>query len=203
MLIKVKRELTETEVLGPQNKGIVNPTLDERQKELLREYRMDAKLDPRIGLQFTPESDLPWLRPDTVKINLGTYRNFTTPGWFNVAGENEERRDFNLPLDQLKLQAESIDFIYAPFIINELIAPVNMLRMWRDSLKPHGILALVISDRDELIRQGRKFDRARFSKTELAHAIEDAGFSDWREIDFRAFDLCGNDSANVGFFAER
>jgi hypothetical protein len=203
MLIKVKRELSETEALGQQNRGIVNPALTEDQKALLYEYRMDAKLDPRIGLQFTPESDLPWLRPDTVKINLGTYRNFTTPGWFNVAGENEERRDFNLPLDQLKLQAESIDFIYAPFIINELIAPVNMLRMWRDSLKPHGVLALVISDRDELIRQGRKFDRARFSKTELAHAIEDAGFSDWREIDFRAFDLCGNDSANVGFFAER
>lgn len=203
MLLKIKRELSEAEALGPQNKGIVNPTLDEKQKNLLYEFRMDAKLDPRIGLQFTPESDLPWLTPSTVKINLGTYRDFTTTGWFNIAGENDERRDFNLPLDQLKLQPESIDFIYAPYILDGLIAPVNMLRLWRDSLKPHGVVAVVVSDRDELIRQGRKFEAARFNKTELAHAIEDAGFSDWAEIDFRAFDLCGNDSANVGFFAEK
>ena len=203
MLLKIKRELTETEALGPQNKGIVNPTLDERQKELLREYRMDAKLDPRVGLQFTPEPDLPWLRFDTVKLNLGTYREFTTPGWINVAGLNDERRDFNLPMDELNLQPSCVDFLYAPYILDSLLAPLNTLRRWRDMLKPHGVLAVVVSDRDELIRQGRRFEQARFNKTELAHLIEDAGYSDWREIDFRTFDLCGNDSANVGFFAEK
>jgi hypothetical protein len=143
------------------------------------------------------------LRFDTVKLNLGTYREFTTPGWINVAGLNDERRDFNLPMDELSLQSSCVDFLYAPYILDSLLAPLNTLRRWRDMLKPQGVLAIVVSDRDELIRQGRRFDAARFNKTELGHLLEDAGFSDWREIDFRAFDLCGSDSANVGFFAER
>ena len=116
---------------------------------------------------------------------------------------DQERRDFNISFDELKLKPSCVDFIYAPYILDRLREPLNTMRSWHDTLKPHGVLAVVTSDRDELIRQGRKFAGARFNKTELAHLIEDAGFRDWREVNFREFDLCGEDSANAGFFAEK
>ena len=203
MLIKVKRELSETEALGQQNRGIVNPALTEDQKALLYEYRMDAKLDPCVGLQFTPESDLPWLRPDTVKLNLGVYRQFTTPGWFNIGDVDQEKRDFNVPLGELNLTAESVDFIFAAFCLETLLYPLRALRMWRDILKPKGILAVSIHDRDELIRTGRRFECARFNDAELARLLREAGFEKLVPIDFRTFDLAGADPAYKGYFAER
>jgi hypothetical protein len=206
VLIKSKKPLTTEEALGQQNEGMHVPELTQEQKKLLHEYRHDLGLaEQGLGLQAMLEPPEIWLREDTVKLNLGTYKNFSTRGWINIASPGEEKRDFHLPLDQLRLAPESANFIYAPFALETLKAPLQALRYWRDSLKCGGELAVVINDRDELIRLGRKFEAARFNGPELLRLLCEAGFdaNKMLPINFRTFDLAGDDPAYRGYFAKK
>lgn len=204
MEFKVKKPLSDEEALGRQNRGVRTPTLAEEEKKLLYEYRHDMRLPENVGMQFVPDSDLPWLREDVLKLNLGTYRKFTAGSWIQVARPNEEKRDFNIPYEALAgVQKEKFQFVYAPYILSEVENPAKLVELLHDLLTYRGVLGVVEYDRDELIRQGRGFENARFNLSELGRLIQHAEFADWAEIDFREFDLAGGDSAHIGFFAQR
>lgn len=211
MLTKVKKPLTDEEALGEQNRGAPVPFLTGQQKKILHEFRHDEKglsgrslADEGLGLQFTPDPTEPWLNPNWIKLNLGTYRNFTTTGWINIASPGDAKRDFNLDYMSLwRVTPESFHFIYAPYILDEVDNPPAFLRLLRDLTKRGGVVGVVIENRDELIRLGRRFDKARFNTAELKRLLYATGFKEMGEIDFRVFDLAGGDPANTGFFAQR
>ena len=115
------------------------------------------------------------------------------------------RREFNVPLEELKIKERSVDFIYAPFVIDNMLSPLRAIRLWRDALKPNGTLAIVINDRDKLLRQGRDFNATRWYGNDLWRLLRDAGFADDKiaEIDLGQFSLCGNDPGHTGYFAVR
>lgn len=199
------KEVTEEMALGKQNKGVKNPIpLSREQKTILYEYRKDNRVPDEIGMQFIEDSHLPWLRDEFLKLNLGTYREFYTKGWINISSSKEKKIEFTLDYKHLSgLPKGVFMFINAPFIVEQVDNPETFLVVLYDLLKSGGIAAIVTNNRDQLIREGRKFDHARFNTERLASMIQHAGFVDWREIDFQEFDLAGGDSAYTGFFAQR
>ena len=211
MLAKVKKSLTDEEALGRQGRGVSVPSLTDKERKILYEYRHDEKglsgrslADEGLGLQFTPDPTEPWLNPNWIKLNLGTYRNFTTAGWINIATPQDSIRDFNIPYMRLGyVNPESFHFIYAPYLVDVVENPLNFLRLLHDLTKRGGVVGVVTENRDELIRWGRRFDKARFNTAELERILREAGFKEMGEIDFRVFDLAGGDPANTGFFAQR
>lgn len=206
MLVKDKRRFTMEDAVGTVNRGVLNPDLDERSRQILYEYRNDTGLAKQgLGLQFTPDAPEVWLNPQKIKLNLGSYRDFSAPRWINVAGPRDPKREFNMPLDRLQLKESSVDFIYAPFLIETMPSPLQAARYWRDALKVGGVLAAVINDRDKLIAQGRPFGHTRLGGRDLMRMLEDAGFEypKMEPINFRRFSLAGNDPGHLGYFAIR
>lgn len=183
---------------------MVNPSLSEGQRRVLYEYRKDVleKIDPRLGLQFYPDSEFSWLRPDTVKINLGARREFSARGWLQVGPGKE----FDMPIHLLRLAAAA-DFIYAPFVVEKLAQDLVLpaLRAWRDSLKHDGNLCVIIDDQEKRLRLGMPFESHSSSGFvryghQLRYLLGEAGFRTILDVDFRIFDLCGRGANHTGFF---
>jgi len=161
------------------------------------------RIDPRLGLQFYPDPQFSWLRRDTVKVNLGEYREFSAPGWFQVGPGKE----FSMPVHLLDLRGTA-DFIYAPFVLEKIPSDllIPALRAWRDSLKNDGNLCIVIDDDDKRIRLGMPFNRLladRFVNcgSQVRRLLGEAEFKTIIDIDFRIFDLCGHEPNYTGFFS--
>lgn len=204
---RVGKEVTVEEALGPQNKGVIPPDItDQKSLKLLREYRMDVvdKIHPDLGLQHVEDSPFPWISDHTVKLNLGSYREFATFGWINIGLPGGEKRQFNVALEELKgLAPMSVDFIFAPFVLDKVADPERCLKIWRGVLKASGCIAVVIEDRDKKIKEGGGFEACRFNEEELRRAMEGAGYTDLVKIGFNWFSLAGEDSCYSGFIGFR
>jgi hypothetical protein len=204
MLTRTKKEMTAREALGHQAPGMYVPDLTEQQKKLLHECRMDMHFPEGVGLQWTPDSVYPWFRDDVVKINLGVYRKFSgVDNWINVASDGEKKVDFNIPYGLVRLPEGSVGFIYCPYVLSKLDDPSKFLTMMKAALIHGGVVAIVEEDRDYLIREGRKFEDARFNGAELERLVVDSHMREHAAIDFEQFTLAGGDFANIGFFGLR
>lgn len=205
-----RKVLTVEEALGPQNRGaVLDPllrTLSQEQLKDIYEWRKDilGKVDPRIGLQFAPDSPMPWLNPTRMKLNLGTYRQFSVESWITVSDPSDPERhrsEFCMPLHLVKVK--NVDFLYAPFVLNKVPVPLEALRNWRDCLKPTtGIACVVIEDQGLRIKKGLPFDttvQVLYEKN-LRDLMLEAGFVDLCKVNFDRFDLCGKEDYYVGFF---
>lgn len=203
-------KLTLDKALGPQNRGMeipkeVEAALTPREVKDLHEFRMDVvdKIAPGAGLQFTEDSIAPWCNDRAIKLNLGDYREFPAYGWINIGHSTDGKKQFNIDLQKLVLSPYTVDFIYAPFVLEKVENPVAALRAWRAGLKQSGFVAVVIEDLDKLLRAGRKFERARFNLGQLKKMLAEAGYSKVYEINFNMFDLAGDDPGYSGCFAVR
>lgn len=205
-----RKIITLRDALGPQNRGsVLDPRLRSLTQTQLREifeWRRDVlgPIDPRIGLQFTPDSELPWQNPLKMKVNLGTYRAFSVEGWLNIADPadpNRHKAEFCMPVHLVKVTG--IDFIYAPFILHKVPDPLAALRNWKDCLRRvTGILCLLIEDQDLRMRKGLEFNYTTpiYNEARLRQVMTEAGFVDLCKVNISRFDLCGDEDYYVGFF---
>ena len=204
MLTRTKKKMTSREALGHQAPGMYVPALTDQQKKLLYECRMDMKFPKGMGLQWTPDSAYPWFRDDVIKINLGPYRKFSNiEKWINVSADGDKKTDFTLPYRLPRIPERSVGFIYCPYVLSKVGDPEAFVKMMKAALVHGGIFAVIEEDRDFLIKEGRKFEDARFNGAELERLVVDVHMREHAAVDFEQFTLAGGDFANIGFFGLR
>lgn len=142
--------------------------------------------------------------------------------WINVDIDEEASPDINDDISILsKFEDESADLIYASHVLEHFKRTeyIGVLRTWYSKLKPGGVLRIAVPDFNAVVLryketgnigevtglvcggQRNEFDIhfIIFDKKLLTHALEECGFRDVREWDWRATDHCDMDDYSQAY----